>query len=108
MYNPGMLKSLVNLHLLTILDTHIDIHCWCPVVCSMASTIIQMYLKQVLESFFHSQSYVRLHALSVITLILKQGLVHPVQVLGHSSTNVENCKKKCTIMQNCWNMYKAV
>ena len=46
----------------------------------MASTIIQVYLKQVLESFFHSQSQVRMCALGVITLILGQGLVHPVQV----------------------------
>ena len=50
------------------------------VYCSMASTIIQLYLKQVLESFFHSQSQVRMCALSVIVLILGQGLVHPVQV----------------------------
>ena len=47
---------------------------------SMASTIIQVYLKQLLESFFHPQSRVRLAALNVIILVLRQGLVHPVQV----------------------------
>ena len=57
-----------------------SIVCVCDRVCSMASTIIQLYLKQVLESFFHSQAQVRMCALSVITLILGQGLVHPVQV----------------------------
>lgn len=46
----------------------------------MASTIIQIYLKQVLESFFHVQAQVRLSALEVIILILRQGLVHPIQV----------------------------
>jgi len=46
----------------------------------MASTIIQVYLKQVLESFFHLQSQVRMCALEVVVLILRQGLVHPVQV----------------------------
>ena len=47
----------------------------------MASTVIQVYLKQILESFFHKSNQVRLAALGVTTLILKQGLVHPVQVI---------------------------
>lgn len=46
----------------------------------MSSSIMQIYLKQVLESFFHTQSTVRHFALSVITLTLSQGLIHPVQV----------------------------
>ena len=46
----------------------------------MASTIIQVYLKQLLEAFFHCQSQVRLAALNVTELVLRQGLVHPVQV----------------------------
>jgi len=53
------------------------------ICCRMASTIIQVYLKQVLESFFHLQSQVRMCALEVVVLILRQGLVHPVQVLFH-------------------------
>lgn len=50
----------------------------------MSSSIMQIYLKQVLESFFHSQSTVRHFALSVITLTLSQGLIHPVQVRSQS------------------------
>jgi len=46
----------------------------------MASTIVQVFLKQVLESYFNSQTPVRVAAVSVLHLILKQGLVHPVQV----------------------------
>lgn len=49
----------------------------------MSSSIMQIYLKQVLESFFHTQSTVRHFALSVITLTLSQGLIHPVQVRSH-------------------------
>ncbi|XP_050412412.1 nipped-B-like protein [Patella vulgata] len=49
----------------------------------MASAIMQVYLKQVLESFFHENSSVRLTALGVIKLILKQGLVHPVQCVPY-------------------------
>lgn len=46
----------------------------------MSSSIMQLYLKQVLESFFHKQSSVRHFALNVIALTLNQGLIHPVQV----------------------------
>ncbi|KAI0209445.1 Nipped-B-like protein [Lamellibrachia satsuma] len=49
----------------------------------MASTIIQVYIKQILESFFHPHSQVRMIALSVIILILRQGLVHPVQIVPY-------------------------
>jgi cohesin loading factor subunit SCC2 len=42
---------------------------------------MQIYLKQVLESFFHQQTQVRTAALNVICLVLRQGLIHPVQVI---------------------------
>lgn len=48
----------------------------------MASTIIQVYLKEILESFLNPNINVRHAALKVIQLILQQGLVHPVQVLN--------------------------
>lgn len=54
----------------------------------MSSSIMQIYLKQVLESFFHSQSTVRHFALSVITLTLNQGLIHPVQVCSKSQSSI--------------------
>ena len=50
----------------------------------MASTIMQVYLKEVLEVFFTSRSQVRLEALNVIQLVLRQGLIHPVQVSDYS------------------------
>lgn len=46
----------------------------------MASTVIQLYLKEILTSFLHPDILVRHSALKVIQLILQQGLVHPVQV----------------------------
>lgn len=49
----------------------------------MSSSIMQIYLKQVLESFFHTQSAVRHYALNVITLTLNQGLIHPVQCVPY-------------------------
>jgi cohesin loading factor subunit SCC2 len=46
----------------------------------MASTVIQLYLKETLQSYLHSDLTVRQAALRVIQLVLQQGLVHPVQV----------------------------
>lgn len=47
---------------------------------STTSAVMQVYLKSVLESFLHPQPSVRMAALHVVNLILRQGLVHPVQV----------------------------
>jgi len=49
----------------------------------MASTIIQIFLKAILESFIHDSVVVRFSALKVIQLILSQGLVHPVQIVPY-------------------------
>ncbi|KAF7200407.1 nipped-B-like protein A isoform X1 [Nothobranchius furzeri] len=49
----------------------------------MSSSIMQLYLKQVLEAFFHNQSGVRHFALNVIALTLNQGLIHPVQCVPY-------------------------
>lgn len=50
------------------------------VTSGMASTVIQLYLKEIMEAFLHPDVGVRHAALKVIQLILQQGLVHPVQV----------------------------
>jgi len=50
------------------------------VTSGMASTVIQLYLKQIMDAFVHQDVGVRRAALKVIQLILAQGLVHPVQV----------------------------
>ncbi|XP_054629655.1 nipped-B-like protein A isoform X3 [Dunckerocampus dactyliophorus] len=49
----------------------------------MSSSIMQLYLKQVLEAFFHTQTSVRNFALNVIALTLNQGLIHPVQCVPY-------------------------
>lgn len=46
----------------------------------MASTVIQLYLREILGSFLHTSTIVRTSAMKVIQLVLAQGLVHPVQV----------------------------
>lgn len=47
------------------------------------SAVMQVYLKSVLESFLHPQPSVRMAALHVVNLILRQGLVHPVQCVPY-------------------------
>lgn len=59
----------------------------------MSSSIMQLYLKQVLESFFHTQSSVRHFALNVIALTLNQGLIHPVQVRIHCANSPKTSLK---------------
>ncbi|VVC44793.1 Hypothetical protein CINCED_3A008325 [Cinara cedri] len=49
----------------------------------MASTVIQLYLKGILNSFLHTSVEVRQSVLKVIQLILAQGLVHPVQIVPY-------------------------
>ena len=49
----------------------------------MASTVIQVYLKCVLDSFVHRNVHARHATLKVIQLILAQGLVHPVQIVPY-------------------------
>ncbi|XP_033636427.1 nipped-B-like protein A [Asterias rubens] len=49
----------------------------------MSSSVMQLYLKQVMEAMMHKQSVVRLSALQVIIATLKQGLVHPVQCVPY-------------------------
>ncbi len=53
------------------------------VTSGMASTVIQVYLKHVLNSFIHPEVKARHAALKVINLILQQGLVHPVQIVPY-------------------------
>ena len=49
----------------------------------MASTVIQVYLKCILDSFVHPSMQARHATLKVIQLILAQGLVHPVQIVPY-------------------------
>ncbi|XP_017763093.1 PREDICTED: nipped-B-like protein B [Eufriesea mexicana] len=59
----------------------------------MASTVIQSYVKQILESFLHMNISVRHAALKVIQLILAQGLVHPVQIVPYLICMSTDCEK---------------
>ncbi|CAK9823491.1 Nipped-B-like protein [Anthophora retusa] len=59
----------------------------------MASTVIQLYVKEILEAFLHVNISVRHAALKVIQLILAQGLVHPVQIVPYLICMSTDCEK---------------
>jgi len=51
------------------------------VTSGMASTVIQLYLKPILDCFIHGASSVRQSAFRVTQLILQQGLVGLISIL---------------------------
>ncbi|XP_077287915.1 nipped-B cohesin loading factor isoform X2 [Arctopsyche grandis] len=58
----------------------------------MASTVIQLYIKEILDSFLHPSTIVRTSAMKVTQLVLAQGLIHPVQIVPYlicMSTDIE-------------------
>jgi cohesin loading factor subunit SCC2 len=49
----------------------------------MSSRVIQIYLKEILNSFLFRDFNVRIMAMRVIEIVLRQGLVHPVQIVPY-------------------------
>eukprot|EP00794_Sanderia_malayensis_P008158 gene8158-9031_t len=47
------------------------------------SAVMQVLLKNIMESFLHVDAMVRLSAVQVVALILKQGLIHPAQCVPY-------------------------
>ena len=59
----------------------------------MASTIMQVYLKPLLESFLHAEMKVRHASLQVVQTIVNQGLVTPAFVSIQPGSLVPSCLK---------------
>lgn len=53
------------------------------VISGMASQIIQLYLRAVLSSLMHANYHVRFWSMKLIEAVLRQGLVHPVQIVPY-------------------------
>ncbi|KAL9926619.1 nipped-B cohesin loading factor isoform 2-T4 [Glossina fuscipes fuscipes] len=49
----------------------------------MASRIIQLYLQEILDCFLNRDDAVRLWAVKVVQIVLRQGLVHPVRMVPY-------------------------
>lgn len=52
-------------------------------ISGMSSRIIQLYLKEILNSLLHANLNVRLNSMKVVQLVLRQGLVHPIQIVPY-------------------------
>lgn len=62
----------------------------------MASRIIQLYLQEILDCFLNHDDAVRLWAVKVVQIVLRQGLVHPVRMVPYliclsTDTKLEVC-----------------
>lgn len=55
----------------------------CDVSSGMSSSVMQLFLKQILEAFFHISPKIRRNALHTVTLTLQLGLVHPNQCVSY-------------------------
>lgn len=53
------------------------------IISGMSSRIIQLYLRDVLKSSMHVDSNVRLCSMKVVQSVLRQGLVHPLQIVPY-------------------------
>ncbi|CAL8128684.1 unnamed protein product [Orchesella dallaii] len=76
----------------------------------MASTIIQLYLKEILESYLHPNVAVRRSASVLIQLILRQGLVYPIQIVPYLiSMSTDEDQGVATVadkqLQEIWKKY---
>eukprot|EP01135_Chromosphaera_perkinsii_P010015 Nk52_evm50s1992 gene=Nk52_evmTU50s1992 len=49
----------------------------------VSTSLLQMFLNMILESIFSDAKSTRLAALQVVQLVLRQGLVHPMQCVAH-------------------------
>ncbi|XP_073824751.1 nipped-B cohesin loading factor isoform X2 [Musca autumnalis] len=58
----------------------------------MASRVIQLYLQEILDCFLNRDDGVRLWAVKVVQIVLRQGLVHPVRMVPYLICLSTDCK----------------
>lgn len=58
----------------------------------MASRVIQLYLQEILDCFLNRDDAVRLWAVKVVQIVLRQGLVHPVRMVPYLICLSTDCK----------------
>ncbi|XP_061397240.1 nipped-B protein [Musca vetustissima] len=58
----------------------------------MSSRVIQLYLQEILDCFLNRDDTVRLWAVKVVQIVLRQGLVHPVRMVPYLICLSTDCK----------------
>lgn len=80
----------------------------------MSSRVIQIYLKEILNCFLNKEYHVRSMAMGVIDIVLRQGLVHPVQIVPYLiclSTDLEKeviFGKVLRILKSFFNLFFVI
>ena len=68
----------------------------------MASTIIQSYLKPILDSYLTSNAQLRINIFNCLSMILNQGLVYPIECVPYLiAMTTDNEKKIQSKSNNC-------
>ncbi|XP_036224403.2 nipped-B protein isoform X1 [Bactrocera oleae] len=78
----------------------------------MSSRIIQLYLQEIFECFLNSDDNVRLWAVKVIQIVLRQGLVHPVKTVPYliclsTDSRVESAHRADALLKDIDKMYNG-
>ena len=75
----------------------------------MASTIIQSYLKPILDSYLTPNTSLRMHVFNCLSLILNQGLVYPIECVPYliAMTTDEDKKIQARALVHLTNLQKA-
>jgi cohesin loading factor subunit SCC2 len=60
----------------------------------MASTIIQSYLKPILDSFLTENKQLRVNVFNCLSMILNQGLVYPIECVPYLIAMTTDNEKK--------------
>jgi cohesin loading factor subunit SCC2 len=75
----------------------------------MASSIIQSYLKPILESYLTSNSNLRVNIFNCLSMVLTQGLVYPIECVPHLIAMTTDVDKKIQTkaLSHLTNLFKA-
>ncbi|XP_054741971.1 nipped-B protein isoform X1 [Anastrepha obliqua] len=78
----------------------------------MSSRIIQLYLQEIFECFLNSDDNVRLWAVKVIQIVLRQGLVHPVKTVPYliclsTDSKLESAHRADALLKDIDKMYNG-
>ena len=60
----------------------------------MASTIIQSYLKPILDSYLTENTQLRVNVFNCLSMILNQGLVYPIECVPYLIAMTTDNEKK--------------
>ncbi|XP_067623755.1 nipped-B protein isoform X2 [Eurosta solidaginis] len=78
----------------------------------MSSRIIQLYLQEIFECFLSLDDSVRLWAVKVIQIVLRQGLVHPVKTVPYliclsTDSKLESAHRADALLKDIDKMYNG-